>query len=306
MSKQIDPSAERSKIVSRPEKRRWGTKLVFQVLSKGFLGNLEHVTILLDDGAYVTLAPERQASWEGGQRFSLTLEGFPTASQAEEHGRRLVQGLLWISISLNFGVRLNYHTHEPTTAYDRLVSPGSSMWAEATTSFPPNWVIDRLRAAYMLPKLVEPPLLLSMEIFCSSHLEASDRAIFLSTVSALEPLANAARLGPVVDAFIDGCLALIENHNEIQPEYLQSIQGRLNDLRKESIRQALKRLIIAKLPDDVSAPKIIDDAYNLRSHLIHSGIPDDLDVDFSAETRKVSSIIRQLYAKELGFTIDKI
>lgn len=90
MSKEIDPLTERSKIVSRPEKRRYGTKLVFQVLSKGFLGNLEHVTILLDDGAYVTLSPERQASWEGGQRFSLTLEGFPTASQAEEHGRRLV------------------------------------------------------------------------------------------------------------------------------------------------------------------------------------------------------------------------
>jgi hypothetical protein len=306
LSKEIDPLAERSKIVSRPEKRRYGTKLVFQVLSKGFLGNLEHVTILLDDGAYVTLAPERQASWEGGQRFSLTLEGFPTASQAEEHGRRLVQGLLWTSISLNFGVRLNYNTQEPTTVYDRLVSPGFSMSAEFGTSFPPHWVIDRLLAAYMLPSLVDRTLLLSMEIFCSSHLEASDRAIFLSTVSALEPLATAEHLGPAVDAFIDDCLAQIKNHNEIQPDHLQSVKGRLNDLRKESIRQALKRLIKAKLPEDISAPGIIDDAYNLRSQLIHSGMPDDLDLDFSVETRKVSSIVRHLYAKELGFTIDNI
>src|SRR4030042_4986304 len=149
MAKRIDPSVERSKIVSRPEKRPYGTKLVFQVLSKGFLGNLEHVTILLDDGAYVTLAPERQASWEGGQRFSLTLEGFPTRSQAEEHGRRLVQGLLWTSISLNFGVRLNYQTHEPTTVYNRLRSPGLSMFGDGLRSFPPGRVIDRLQAAYM-------------------------------------------------------------------------------------------------------------------------------------------------------------
>jgi hypothetical protein len=194
-------------IISRPEKRPYGAKLIFQVLGKGFLGSLEHVTIFLDDGTYVTLAPERQPSWVDGRRFSLTLEGFPTASQAEEHGRRLVQGLLWTSISLNFGVRLNFHTHEPTTVYDRLRSPGASMFGEMTTSFPPGWVIDRLQAAYMLPKPVDRTLLLSMEIFCASHLEDSDRAIFLSTVSALEPLANVERLGPEVDAFIEECLA---------------------------------------------------------------------------------------------------
>jgi hypothetical protein len=306
MARQIDPLDERSIIVSRPEKRRYGTKLIFQVIEKGFLGDLEYVTILLDDGAYVTLAPERQASWEGGRRFSLTLEGFPTASQAEEHGRRLVQGLLWTSISLNFGVRLHYQTHEPATVYDRLQSPGPFMFGEATTSFPPNWIIDRLRTAYMLPSSVDRPLLLSMEIFCASHLEASDRAIFLSTVSALEPLANAERLGPSVDVFIDECLAQLEEKNEIQPKHRQSIQGRLNELRKESIRQALKRLIRVKIPDDESAAANIDYAYNLRSQLIHRGIPDDLDIDFSVETRKVSSILKHLYAKELGFTIEDV
>jgi hypothetical protein len=173
VTKRINPSHERSMIISRPEKRPYGAKLIFQVIEKGVLGNLEHVTIFLNDGAYVTLAPERQSSWEGGRRFSLTLEGFPTASQAEEHARRLVQGLLWTSISLNFGVRLNYRTHEPTKVYDRLRSPGFSMCGEATTSSPPDWVIDRLQAAYMLPKAVDRTLLLSMEIFCASHLEAS-------------------------------------------------------------------------------------------------------------------------------------
>jgi hypothetical protein len=63
-------------------------------------------------------------------------------------------------------------------------------------------------------------------------------------------------------------------------------------------------VISAKLPDDAQAQAIIDYAYNLRSQLIHRGIPDDLDIDFSVETRKVSSIMRQLYAKELGFTIN--
>jgi hypothetical protein len=303
VSKQINPLDERIKIVTRPEKRRYGAKLVFQVLEKGFLGNLEHVTILLDDGAYATLATERQASWEGGQRFSLMLEGFPTASLAEEHGRRLVQGLLWTSVCLNFGVRLNYNTHEPTTVFDRLRSGGMSCWGEMSTSFPPNWVIDRLRAGYTLPKLVDRALLLSMEIFCSAHLESSDRAIFLSTVSALEPLACSEPLGPAVDAFVNECLAQIERAEEIQTEQRQSLRGRLIGLKKESIRQALKRLIRVKIPDDPAAPAIIDEAYNLRSQLIHQGIPDDLDIDFSVETQKVSSIIKTLYSKELSLSI---
>lgn len=300
------PLDERSIIVSRPDKRRYGTKLIFQVLDKGFLGDLENVTIFFDDGAYVTLAPERQTAWEVGQRFSLTLEGFPTASLAEEHGRKLVQGLLWTSISLNFGVRLNYHTYEPTTIYDRLLSPGFSVWFEGRSIFPADWVIDRLRAAYTLPKLVDRTLLLSMEMFCSSRLETGDRAIFLSTVSALEPLATAERLGPAVDAFVEECSAQLKKQNDIQPEHVQSIRGRLNDLRKESIRQALIRLMREKIPEDASAPEIIDYAYNLRSQLIHSGVPDDLDVDFSAETQKVSLIAKKLYAKELGFTIDDV
>jgi hypothetical protein len=302
--KQRNPSDERSKIVYRPEKRRYGTKIVFQVLEKGFLGNLEYVTILLDDGTYVTLSPERQASWEGGQRFSLTLDGFPTASLAEEHGRRLVRGLLWTSISLDFGVRLNYNTHEPTTIYDRLRPPGLSMWGEGKTCFPESWVIDRLQAGYMLPGQIDRTLLLSMEIFSAAHLETSDRTIFLSAVSALEPLAKAIPLGSAVDTYVDECLTQLKSNEDIDPQLSQSIRGRLNELRKESIRQALKRLIRSKLPEDTSAPVIIDQAYSLRSQLIHSGTPDDLDIDFSTETQKVSLVVRKLYAKELGLVIN--
>lgn len=301
--KKRDPYYERSKIVSHPEKRRYGTKLVFQVLDKGFIGNLERVTILLDDGAYATLVPERQASWEGGQRFSLTLDGFPTAALAEEHGLRLVRGLLWTSISLNFGIRLKYNTQEPTIVYDRLLSPGLSSRGEGKTSFPASWVIDRLQAGYILPDPVDRTLLLSMEIFSAAHLEASERAIFLSTVSALEPLAKAQHLGSQVDTYIDECLAMLKNRMDINPQHCQSIRGRLNELKKESIRQAMKRLLHNKLPEDTSAPDIIDQAYSLRSQLIHNGIPDDPDIEFETETQKVSLIIRKLYARELGLTI---
>jgi hypothetical protein len=273
------------------------------VFEKTILG-VEHVTILLDDGAYATLAPKQQASWEGGQRFSIVLQGFPTASLAEEHGRRLVQGLLWSSISLGFGVRLNYNTHEPTTVYDRLQSGGLSAWGECTTSLPPLWVIDRIREGYILPKLVERAFMLSMEIFCASRLEASDRAIFLSMVSAIEPLAITEHLGHEVDSFVDDCLNRLEEYQEISIENRQSLRGRLNGLKKESIRQSVRRLIRTKIPEDPEAPAIIDKSYDLRSQLIHEGAPHDLDIEFAAEAQKVSSILKKVYAKELGLSLD--
>jgi hypothetical protein len=304
MSKRIDPLQERSKIISRPEKRPYGIKLVFQVLDIGVLEDIQHVTIFFDDGTYATLAPEHQSSWERGQRLSLTLEGFATASEAERQGRMLVQALLWTSICLNIGVRLNYHTHEPTIVYDRSRSSGFSMRSEARLLLPISWSINKLRTTYMISNLVDRQLLLSMEIFSASRLEASDRAIFLSTVSALEPLATPAKLGREVDTFIKECLIKLKKNDKIRSEYRKSISGRLNELKKESVRQALKKLISIKIPDDESAPAIIDYAYNLRSQLIHRGIPDDLDIDFSVETNKVASIIKELYSKELGLPLD--
>jgi hypothetical protein len=236
--------------------------------------------------------------------LSLTLEGFATASEAEKHGRMLVQALLWTSICLRIGVRLNYRTHEPTVVYDRLRSSGISMYGEGRVITPVSWSIDKLRTTYMMSKLVDRQLLLSMEIFSASSLEASDRAIFLSTVSALEPLATPAELGAEVDAFIDECLSQLKKNDKIRSEYRASVHGRLNELKKESVRQALKKLIKAKIPEVESALSIIDYAYDLRSQLIHRGVPDDLDIDFSVETMKVSSIIKELYAKMLGFPLE--
>ena len=47
----------------------------------------------------------------------------------------------------------------------------------------------------------------SMEIFASSSFEASDRAAFLTAVSALEPLGEERLLGQQVDTFVEGCLS---------------------------------------------------------------------------------------------------
>ena len=68
------------------------------------------------------------------------------------------------------------------------------MWAEGTVSFDPQVVLEQFAAGFSVPE-IDSQSLLSMEIFCSSSLEASDRAAFLTAVSALEPLAEEQPLG---------------------------------------------------------------------------------------------------------------
>lgn len=293
---------ERAIIFGRPEKRPYGARLEFQVLHVGFLGDMENATILFDSGVVASLAPVRQNSWQGGRRFEFRLEGFSTAAAAEVHGRQLSQAILWTAISLNYGLRLSYTTQEPATVFERLRSHGDLCWGEGSPSWKPDVVLQQLVAGFAAP-IPDAQTLLSMEIYSSSSLEASDRAAFLTAVSALEPLAEDQRLGAEVDAFVDSCCQSLKAATSIDHQHRASLEGRLNQLRRESIRQALRRCIVTKLPDLPTAPGIADFAYGLRSKLIHNGRLSDYDVDLAAETRKISNLLRLIYSQNLGLSL---
>ena len=255
---------ERAVIFGKPEKRPYGARLEFQVLHVGFLGDIENATILLDSGAVATLAPVRQTSWEGGRRFEFRLEGFSTAAAAEAQGRQLSQAVLWTAISLNYGLRLSYRTQEPAAVFERLRSSGITMWGEGKRRGARTWFCNSLSPAL-------PPRSLTRR--CSSRwrsflLHPSRPAtvlLFSRRSRALEPFAEEQSMGQAVDAFVDGCLLSLRADQSISQHHRVSLEGRLHQLRRESIRQALRRFITTKLPDDPTAPDVADSAYGLRS-----------------------------------------
>src|SRR5437773_9108871 len=112
MPNERTPLAERSIIVERREKRPYGVKVWFQVLTAGAVGGVENVSIPLGTGAFITIAPWKKAPWETGRKFQLTLEGFATAASAEAAGRRLVSSLLWVAVTLDVPLRLEYQSYE--------------------------------------------------------------------------------------------------------------------------------------------------------------------------------------------------
>lgn len=288
------PPQERKLILAMDARRKYGSRLIFQVQRPESIGELEHVTLLIDDGTIAKIMPERLLSWEGGKRYSIEISGFPTASEAEDAGMRIAQALLLMAVSLDFGLRLNYHSHEPPTIFDRTASTGFAASAEGFASWPQNVVLEELSHALRAP-LKDRRLLLSMELFVAATLESNDRARFVMAVSALEPLAAQQSLGPEVSSVIDNLANELAQVTTINSAIKESLRGRLLLLKHESVRQALKRVCSAWLPNDPGAWQKLDQAYALRSELLHEGRPNDLDILLADETRDISRLIRKIY-----------
>lgn len=291
---------ERTTILGQPHKRPYGARVKFHLQHSGAIGDAEEVCVSLSSGAFLSIAPARIAPWEGGKKYEVLLEGFPTAASAEAAGKRLVQALLWMAISTNAPLRLEYLSYEPAAVYERNRSAGATMVGYGQVGFRAEVPLGVLQDAFA--QLPEPneKLLLSMEVFSAAGLEISQRATFLSVVSALEPLAAQVKLGDNVSQFVDACVSELKERNEITGKLRASLIGRLHHLREESVRQALLRLVGEVFPEDLEVARIVDEAYALRSELIHNGTPSDLDIDLESETRVISKCIRAIYAKMLG------
>lgn len=300
MVKQKTPREERSVILGQPTKRPYGVRVRIHLQTAGSIGNVEDVCVSLKTGAFLSISPTKTAPWEGGRKYLVTLEGFPTAVSAEASGRRLVQALLWMAISVDTPLRLEYLSYEPASVFERNRSSGATCEAYGEVGYDSNIVLGELQEAYALLMEPDEKLLLSMEIFCAAKLESSQRAVFLALVSALEPLALEAPMGEAVNHFVTECVNLLRDSANIPPELRASLEGRLNQLRQESIRQALKRLAREALPNQPEAPGAVDEAYALRSQLIHNGVPADLDIDLGHESQSISAIIRDIYANLLN------
>lgn len=279
------PHEQRRLIVEQPTRRPYGALIRVHVQNAAAFGLVEEIGILFSAGTFALLAPTRSAPSEGGRKYALRLEGFPTAASAEAAGRRLVQALLWMAVTTDVALRLDYRSYEPAAVFDRTRSEGIQSGGHGEVYYQPNAIFGEIKGAY--DDLPEPDagLLLSMEIFTGAQLEASDRARFLATVSALEPLATRQPLGVEVNRLVDTCIETLEGSHRISVDVRRSLDGRLRQLSMESVGQAIRRVIRATLPNRPDAVAVVDAAYALRSQIVHGGRPADLDVDLEQESR---------------------
>ncbi len=295
------PIIERQIILINDQRRKYGSELTFQVMRPAYIGWLENVTLLLPDGTLAIISPNSSLEREGLKKYDIRVLGFRTASEAELAGMQLAQALLTVAISLDFGLRLQYKSHEPATVYDRTISRGLTGQAEGYSSWSQEVFLNELfKALSTQPQ--DRRLLLSMELFASASLESNERAQFVMAVSALEPLAEQMNLGPDVSSAIDLLAEELKRH-PIPSELKDSIRNRLLQLKRESIRQALKRLCKKWFPENSAAWSTLDRAYSLRSELLHEGRPNDLDILIHNELQAVKHYLRLIYQQECNHTL---
>ena len=294
------PQEERRLIVDNPIKRPFGAKARIHLRDGATIQSPEGVCVSLAGGQFLTLMPARKAPSEGGDKYSLKLEGFRTASEAEAAGRRLAQAVLWTAVSLNFSLRLEYNTFEPVVVFDRTMSKGFQMSGYGVAGWSLEKVLDELREAYASLPEPSPRILLAMEIFAGAQLDAGDRSRFISLVSAFEPLADARSLGSEVNSFVDEVVVMLESTAAMPAAVRQSLKGRILQLRMESIRQAILRVVREALPKMPTASAIADEAYAVRSQMAHSGRPADFDLDLPALTRAAEGVLRALFSSLLS------
>lgn len=298
-------SRSRNLISGSPAKRPYGASIGILLGSSNRFGFEGETCLLVQNDLVVRLIPRVRKEGEFEvQDFSAFVEGFATASEAEQAGLKLALSILWASVSMECPLRLQYHTPLPSIVYDRTRSRGLTLFGTAhgvlTTPAPP--IVDIIDQVFSSNTPVNPKLLVSMELFAGARLETTERARFIGLVSALEPLAQQKSLGPDIKRFIKETIKSLGNSSDINEDLYPSLKGRLNELVRESVTQAILRLVRAHLQADESAIEKVKEAYAIRSRILHEG---STDTDLNQKSAEIQGIIRRIYASIIGRDLRK-
>ena len=258
-------------------------------------------SLLLDDKqSIVRVVPCREKICYKGrisQKLDLYVEWFATVEEAEEKKSKLLLALLWAAISRKHPLLLDYQT---SLIYDRTHQHGGTIGgvsAQLHVKMSSCRLVELVNQIFSDENIeVEEKLLVSMELFTSAKLETSDRAKFVGLVSALEPLAQPEHyanqeLEKLVNSFVKQL-----TDTSIPDNIKRSVEGRIRALKKESISQAIQRIVQESLPANEKAVSIIKDAYNIRSTILHDG---STDADLEQKSNEIENIIRQIYSHRL-------
>ncbi|MDO9066801.1 MAG: HEPN domain-containing protein [Chloroflexota bacterium] len=142
-------------------------------------------------------------------------------------------------------------------------------------------------------------LLLAMELFASARQESTERSRFVGLVSSLEPLAEQQSYTGEVSGMIDRFKDQIKEL-KLLPHIEASLSGRIANLSTESVSSAIRRVVKETLPDDSEALRIIEDAYNLRSRILHDGTT---DADLNQKSREVETVVRRVIASRAALNL---
>lgn len=286
-------------IHSKPNVYRWAAELDFVTDSRGRIEEFHGEINLVWGLNYILRLKEWDIhpNWKaaGLHGYRLQIEASDTASRAEDIGTKLALGVLSLAVDKSFGVALSNHDQPlPCSIMDRTRRGGDGMRAFATVSGRVTFDVlcSYLEREVAKDKPTDHNRLLSMEVFCAAQLERSDRAKLILLISAAEALADqedfTEELGPTISKLI----GVIEEQ-EIRDGLKRSLIGQVRNMRRESARQAVRRMLRQNFVNDEDV-KFFDQSYDARSAMVHEGhrVP-----ELPQMVSKVQNIIATVYKR---------
>jgi hypothetical protein len=133
---------------------------------------------------------------------------------------------------------------------------------------------------------------LAFDLYSASFAEPSVDAQLVMRMMAVETLLNRApQPAPVLD-HVNDLISQTENSN-LPPDEVQSLVGRLNGLREESISRA-GQMLASSLPHQHYMPeppaRFFRKCYDIRSKLVHGGVPAPPGPTWRSERRRYASL----------------
>lgn len=298
--------SERQVISMSPKRRPYGVKLSLLLESSTKFNIDGECSLLISNDYQLRISPSKSKDRNfsiDNQCWDVAIEAFATAGEAEQVGLKVSMGFLWAALSGRYSLRLLYNTPLPCSVYDRTKSSGiiSTGYASFIHGRNINHLIEPLNRIISSKNAVDQKLLVALELLASAKLETTERSRFVGIVSSIEPLAQQQKYQ---NEELERLICLFQKELEsssLEKELKIVVKNRIDLLRMESISMAIRRLVRELIPDDPDALSIIEEAYGIRSRILHDGAT---DADIELKGREAEAIVRKIFsAKIKNFTI---
>ena len=290
-------------ISQKPTVYSWSAKVDFVLNSRGGFKDVNSDTVSVPWSEDLVLTLEKQRihpnlEGAGATGYRFILDATQTASEAEELGKRLACALLKVAIDRRWGLRLSWpDTPLPCRVVDRTASRGPTMqgFGSVTGHLGLSDFASALQDSFN--KLAKAPyrLLLSMELCASAEFELDCRAKLIVLVSAVEAIAEQEVYGSDVHDLVTSLTSLVSNSSIEDESIKSSILGQVKNLKRESIRRAIKRKL-SEAGFTAEELAFIEGTYGDRSKIVHEGLRVP---ELTVMTAELDILIRRPYSHEI-------
>lgn len=242
------------------------------------------------------------------KRYMLNLDAFKTASEAEKVGVSFAWSILWVAVSKRVSIAVEkWSGASPFTVHDRSLTSGLEARSEGYVYYPitPQAFLQVAENGFSRKKELPPGMLTSIQFYAAARMESTYLARFVALMTALECIAEQRIYDDEITGLVNSITETISKDPIfLNPSKLQirdSLINRLRELKRESIRQAILRVVRDSL-GDIEIVRWVDETYNLRSKLLHEG---NAISDLSERVTKLEEILRQIYSSMLNISLSQ-